>query len=72
MITGISFNSYKNRYRINNACYLLSNSNYSILQCALESGYQSVRSFNRNFKNILGITPAEYRNRLKVQLKEEF
>ncbi|MBO5454491.1 MAG: AraC family transcriptional regulator [Clostridia bacterium] len=71
-ITGISFNSYKNRYRINNACYLLANSNYSILQCALESGYQSLRSFNRNFKNILGITPIEYRNRLKVQLKEEF
>ncbi len=59
--TGISFNTYKNRYRINNACYLLDNSNYSILQCALESGYKSVRSFNRNFIATLGITPSEYR-----------
>lgn len=62
--TGISFNTYKNRCRINNACYLLKNSNYSILQCALDSGYKSVRSFNRNFKNTLGITPVEYKNQI--------
>ena len=64
-ITGISFNTYKNRYRINKACYLMDNFNYSILHCALESGYKSIRSFNRNFKNTLGITPIEYRSKLK-------
>ncbi len=58
---GISFNSYVNQYRINNACYILNNSNCSILQCALDSGYTSLRSFNRNFKSIIGITPNEYR-----------
>lgn len=64
-ITGISFNTYTNRYRISRACYLLNNSNCSILQCALESGYDSLRSFNRNFKNTLGITPAEYQRKIK-------
>ena len=64
-ITGISFNNYTNRYRISSACYLLNNSNNSILQCALESGYDSLRSFNRNFKNALGITPAEYQRKIK-------
>ena len=49
---------------LDNYSNLLANSDYSILQCALESGYKSVRSFNRNFKNILGITPIEYKNRL--------
>ncbi len=58
---GISFNTYVNQYRINNACYLLNNTDYSILQCALDSGYTSLRSFNRNFKNITGMTPQEYR-----------
>ena len=58
---GISFNHYVNQYRINNACYLLKNSNYSILECALESGYISLRSFNRNFKSIIGVTPKEYK-----------
>ncbi len=64
--TGISFNTYVNRYRINNACYLLNNTSYSILQCALESGYKSIRSFNRNFMNVLSVTPKEYRERIKV------
>ncbi len=68
-VTGISFNNYTNRYRISNACYLLNNSNYSILQCALESGYDSLRSFNRNFKTILRITPAEYQKKIKETLK---
>lgn len=59
--TGISFNTYVNRFRISNACYLLNNTNYSVLQCALESGYKSIRSFNRNFINLLGVTPKEYK-----------
>lgn len=63
---GISFNNYVNQYRINNACYLImNNSDYSILQCALESGYTSLRSFNRNFKTVTGITPAEYRESVR-------
>lgn len=63
--TGISFNTYVNRYRVSNACYLLSNTNCSILQCALDSGYKSVRSFNRNFMSVLSITPREYREKVK-------
>lgn len=63
--TGISFNAYVNRYRINNACYLLNNTSYSVLECALESGYKSIRSFNRNFINILNVTPKEYKERIK-------
>lgn len=64
-VVGISFNDYVNQYRISNACYLLSNSDCSILQCALESGYNSLRSFNRNFVIRLLVTPNEYRNNLK-------
>lgn len=59
---GMSFNYYVNQYRINNACYILNNSDCSILQCALDSGYTSLRSFNRNFKAITGTTPQEYRS----------
>ena len=62
-ITGISFNSYVNQYRISNACYLLNNSDCSVLQCALDSGYSSLRSFNRNFKELLAVTPNEYRKK---------
>lgn len=57
---GFSFNNYVNIYRLNNACYLFDNTKQSILNCAMESGYQSIRSFNRNFKKHFGITPNEY------------
>lgn len=60
-IVGMSFNNYVNNYRISNACYLLKNTDNTILASALESGFGGLRSFNRNFKAVLGITPAEYR-----------
>jgi len=60
---GISFNSYVNQYRISKACYILTNSDCTILQCALDCGYNSLRSFNRNFISILSISPKAYRKR---------
>lgn len=59
--TGISYNSYVNSCRLSHAGYLLKNSNSSILECAEESGYKSLRSFNRNFKEYFSVTPNEYR-----------
>ena len=59
--TGITFVSLVNRYRISRACYLLSNSTKSIIECAYECGYTSLRSFNRNFKLYIGATPKSYR-----------
>ena len=61
--TGISYVAYLNIFRLNKACYLLDNTDKSILQCALEVGYSSLRTFNRNFKNQFGISPAEYRKK---------
>lgn len=58
---GMSFNTYLNHYRLSNACYLMSNTENSILCCATESGYSSLRNFNRNFKTHFGITPKEYK-----------
>lgn len=62
-VVKISFNSYVNQYRISNACYILDNTDVSILECSIECGYRCLRSFNRNFKEITGITPREYKNR---------
>lgn len=59
--TGISFTEYVNRYRINEASYMLKNSNRSILQVAYDCGFESLRSFNRNFKRITGTSPGVYR-----------
>ena len=63
---GMSFNYFVNQCRINNACYILDNSDCSILQCSLDSGYTSLRSFNRNFKAFTGTTPQKYREKRNV------
>ncbi len=57
---GISYNQYLNIYRLNNACYLLNNTDETILNCAYESGFTSLRSFNRNFKEHFGVSPTQY------------
>lgn len=59
--TGLSFTSHVNRYRVNEAAYRLRNSGEKILDIAYECGFESLRSFNRNFKTIMGVTPNEYR-----------
>ena len=63
-MVGMSFNTYVNHYRLSNACYLMENTNNSILYCAIESGYSSLRNFNRNFKKHFFVTPTEYRQNI--------
>ncbi len=58
----ISYNQYLNIRRLNHATYLLTNTDQTMLSCAIESGYTSLRTFNRNFKSYYEITPQEYRN----------
>lgn len=61
--TGLSFTEYVNRYRINEAGYLLKNTQQTILQISYDCGFDSLRSFNRNFKRITEQTPQEYREK---------
>ena len=67
---GISYNNYVNIFRLNTAGYLLDNSEMSILDCAVECGYKSLRSFNRNFKQFYGIAPSAYRKR-RMSVKKQ-
>lgn len=58
-----NFYEFVNGYRINEVKSRLSDkqfANYSILGIAEESGFNSKASFNRIFKNQLGMTPSEY------------
>ena len=58
---GLSLPQTVNRYRVKYACQLLSDGKTEITEIALICGFGSMRSFNRNFKEIMGITPREYR-----------
>ncbi|MBQ7906934.1 MAG: helix-turn-helix transcriptional regulator [Clostridia bacterium] len=58
-----TFRRLLNEYRISHAQYLLSTEPKTISQIAYECGYDSLCSFNRNFKEITGITPKEFREK---------
>lgn len=70
-LVGMSFNDYVNIMRLNMACHLLKNTEFSITECALESGFGSTHTFNRNFKKQYGITPFQYRKSLKDGEKKQ-
>lgn len=55
-----SFSRYLNEVRISYACKLLIENNFSITRIGYESGFQNLSNFNRQFKNIMEITPKEY------------
>ena len=60
-LAGISFNEYVNKVRISHACYLLTNNNMSVFEISEECGFKSLRSLNRNFLKVVGVTPTEYK-----------
>lgn len=57
-----SYTEYLNQYRITQACRLLTLSQLSVSDIGLQCGYDTLRSFHRNFKKITGMTPLAYRN----------
>ncbi len=58
---GLRLDMYINELRINYANHLLSFSDKQITEIAFECGFETLRTFNRAYKNITGITPREYR-----------
>ena len=57
---GISFGKYLSMQRLREALALMREGRMSITECALESGFGSMRSFYRAFHEKFGCTPKEY------------
>ena len=58
----LSFTEFLNEIRIDHACKLL-RQGYSVTDTAFGSGYSSIRTFNRTFKQITGCSPREFRQK---------
>lgn len=56
----IGIKRYINIVKLNNAITLLKEDKYSITYCALESGFNSLRTFYRAFKDEFSCSPQEY------------
>lgn len=57
-----NFNEYINNLRITEACNLLRETDTKIADISEDVGFGTIRSFNRAFKLIMGVSPAEYRS----------
>ena len=69
-----SFYDYINSLRIEefkSLALLPANSRYTLLSLALECGFNSKTSFNRNFKKITGKSPSAYLKEMDVHLLNE-
>ena len=58
---GIHFSTLVNSYRIDRACELLEHSDMTVTGVAEQCGFETIRSFNRSFKELRGCTPNQYR-----------
>ena len=57
---GINLSEYVTLVRLKRAAALLQSGKHSITYAALESGFNSMRTFYRAFSNEFGCTPKEY------------
>lgn len=59
--TGMNFNDYVQRYRVEQSCTMLKNSDKKIYDIARAVGYNDLKYFNNIFKRIMGMTPYRFR-----------
>lgn len=64
---GICFRYWLMGVRIGNAISLMEHENHSITQIAFDTGFMDLRTFERAFKRCTGLTPREFKNRLKYE-----
>jgi AraC-like DNA-binding protein len=66
--TGKTYLHYLTALRINFSCKLLAEDKLNISDIAHQSGFQNLSLFNRQFKELKGMTPSEYQERLSDEL----
>lgn len=60
----ITLQDYIMKLRINHACRLLKQSDLSVTEVGMESGFTCISHFNRSFKKYMGLSPGAYRNKM--------
>lgn len=62
-----NFEDFLNYLRVNKACELMLSTKMSITDIAIEVGYNTVKTFSRNFVKLKSMTPATFRKRIILQ-----
>jgi AraC-like DNA-binding protein len=61
--TDLSFPRFINKHRVSAICQAMEQSDLNIAELAFSYGYENLSTFNRVFKENMGITPLKYRKR---------
>ena len=69
-LNGQTPSDYMAHYRVETAKLLLTTTNLSVNQIALEVGYYNVNSFIRRFGQMVGVTPGKYRQQSGKRIPE--
>jgi len=64
--TGKGLSDYTNEFRVEEAKRLLLESDITVTRISIDTGFDNLRTFNRSFRKITGMSPIEYRNSKKV------
>lgn len=59
----MNFKTIVNQYRCEHAMHLLSTTQKPFTEISMDSGFQSIRSFNRVFLSTVGVTPSDFRRK---------
>jgi AraC-like DNA-binding protein len=65
--TGNSFVGYVNQVRIHSACQLLMQTDRYVTTVCYEVGFNNLANFNRQFLEIRGMTPSEFRKQSRLR-----
>lgn len=60
-----TFTQFVTEYRVGHARRLLAQEDMTISLASLESGFNNLSHFNKKFKQIVGVTPSEFRKNMK-------
>lgn len=63
-----SFITFLQEIRVSHACKLLRQDKLSVMEVALESGYNNLVNFNKCFKGITTCSPSEYRKKTRAEM----
>jgi AraC-like DNA-binding protein len=69
--SGKTFSQFVNEQRISYACKFLMHGNRTIADISDEAGFNNISNFNRQFKNIMGKSPSEYRELFRGKLADK-
>jgi len=69
--TGVTFNEFLSAYRVEIAKNYLTDMKYTVASIAEMVGFSDYRYFSKVFKNLVGVTPLEYRKKTVMAKNEE-